>query len=286
VEADGVAAFVHEPVVSAAQGEQVAQAGFSALCPVVDVVSVHKPGAVAAGEPAAAVAGGEGAAEGGRDRPPLPAHRQDLSLPLVELDDGAVAGQPSGGLDGDRPAVGELAPAVGVCGQGGGVDVDDHLVALTPGPVCPSPGEGEVGDRCQRFRVRGPGRYPVRGGGGGRVGHGRLGAAPVPQRLPARLQRPDEQCAFVCCQPAPKRQPPLLGPEVVQELPLLVTGRLLPRKPPVRSHTPAELGRRHHPRQLQQLVLGLRGGHTDEDGHLRIRQLPPGERGVDQRQLR
>ena len=53
---DAVAAFVDEPMVAAAEQEQVAERGRAASRPVVDVVGVEEAAVLAAGKAAAAVA--------------------------------------------------------------------------------------------------------------------------------------------------------------------------------------------------------------------------------------
>src|SRR4051812_25202705 len=77
-----VSAFVEQPVMVAAELDEVAEAGLSPMCPVLDVVRVHEAPGGAAWEAAAAVAGGERAAESGRDRPCLAA---DAQRPAVAL---------------------------------------------------------------------------------------------------------------------------------------------------------------------------------------------------------
>src|SRR5207248_9783985 len=64
VEADRVAAFVDVAVVAAAEQDEVVEVRFAALAPMVEVVAVDETSVGAAGEAAAAVAGGERAAEG------------------------------------------------------------------------------------------------------------------------------------------------------------------------------------------------------------------------------
>jgi hypothetical protein len=53
---DAVAAFVDEPVVVAAELDQVGEVGAAALCPVPDVVRVQEAVLAAAGEAAGSVA--------------------------------------------------------------------------------------------------------------------------------------------------------------------------------------------------------------------------------------
>ncbi len=53
---DGVAAFVDEAVVAAAEQQEVVEAGHATACPVVDVMAVDEAAVVTAGEPAPGVA--------------------------------------------------------------------------------------------------------------------------------------------------------------------------------------------------------------------------------------
>jgi len=53
---DSVAAFVHGPVMAAAEENQVRERRLPAASPVADVMSVDEPVVLAAGEAAAAVA--------------------------------------------------------------------------------------------------------------------------------------------------------------------------------------------------------------------------------------
>ncbi len=109
---DGVAALVDETVVAAAEQQQVGERGLAAERPVLDVVRVDVDAVVTAGEAAAVVACEQGPAKRGRDRTRLPSDAERLSRPLVQSDEGGVAGEPARGLGSERGPVGEQAGAL------------------------------------------------------------------------------------------------------------------------------------------------------------------------------
>ena len=78
-----MAAFVDEPVVSAAEQEQVLELRLAAGGPVLDVVAVGEEPVRTAGVAAASVAESEGAAEGGRDGAFAAAVVENYPLPFA-----------------------------------------------------------------------------------------------------------------------------------------------------------------------------------------------------------
>ena len=64
-DADGKTAVVQLAMMVAAQGDQVGEAGFAAVCPVPDVVRIHVTRFTATGETAGFIPDGQGAADVG-----------------------------------------------------------------------------------------------------------------------------------------------------------------------------------------------------------------------------
>src|SRR4051794_24924770 len=64
---DSVTALVHEPVVEAAQRDQIGEVRFAPVRPVLDVVPVAEARAIAAGEPATPIASTQRSGDGRRD---------------------------------------------------------------------------------------------------------------------------------------------------------------------------------------------------------------------------
>src|SRR5215210_4206022 len=126
---DRVAALVQEPVVVAAELDEVVQARRATVRPVLDVVRVDGAVIRAAGEAAAAVAAAQRAAQRRRDAASLAPDAQRAAGALQERHDRRVACEPAGGLCRDRRAVCELRLAFAVA-QASRVDVDDDLVAV------------------------------------------------------------------------------------------------------------------------------------------------------------
>src|SRR5690606_21109110 len=104
--------FMHEPVVEAAEGDEIGELGLPACRPVLHVMAVHVAFEAAAGEAAALVSGAQGAADAGRDGPGLSPDIQRLALrTLDDPDHAAVAGETAGGLGSDRRSLLQLAAA-------------------------------------------------------------------------------------------------------------------------------------------------------------------------------
>jgi len=98
--------FVDEPVVEAAQGDEVREFGLPAIDPVLHVVAVDVALERAAGEATAVIACLQRPADAGRDGPGLSPDIQRLTLRV--LDDphhAAVTGETPRGLRSDRRAV-------------------------------------------------------------------------------------------------------------------------------------------------------------------------------------
>ena len=74
---------MHQPVMSAAQLNQVIKAGLAAVGPMLDVVSVNKPSVGAAGETTAFVSPEQCALDSGRDGAGLSADGQGFAMVVV-----------------------------------------------------------------------------------------------------------------------------------------------------------------------------------------------------------
>jgi hypothetical protein len=85
----------------------------------------------AAGKAATAVAGVQGAADGGRDAAGFASHIQGFAvLVLEQMKQAGIAGEAAHGLGGERGSVLDLAASGSVLVQGLGIDVHDDLVAI------------------------------------------------------------------------------------------------------------------------------------------------------------
>jgi hypothetical protein len=124
-------ALVHQPVVEAAERDKIGEACFSAVSPVLDVVSIDEAFECAAGETAALVARVECPADRGRNgpRPATDAERFALFV-LDDCHKTRVAGQSSSGFRGDRGAVLQFATAGMAMLQGLGIHMNDDLLAV------------------------------------------------------------------------------------------------------------------------------------------------------------
>src|ERR671915_974113 len=120
---DPVAALVDEAVVVGAEVDEVGQVGAAAACPVVDVVGVQIAALRAAGEAADGVAALERASERRRHAACATADRQRPAVALEDAHQAGVTAETAGGLGMKRSAVLELAGALLVASEGGGVDV-------------------------------------------------------------------------------------------------------------------------------------------------------------------
>ena len=250
----------------AAEQHQVPERRGAASGPVVDVVRIEEAAVLAAGKAAAAV---------------------------------ACTKRPAGGRAGSCGSCGR-------CGRG-----------WRRRRACGrSPGRARSRRRARsrpRRRGRGPSRRRGRRPGsarrpGGSVGVGergirggdeRLGvrrlprrprfrgtAALPPERVAHRLEGPQQERPVLGREPAVDRERPVGLPEHAQVRVLLQLARLLAGDAPVGPHRPLELGRGEDPGEREQLLLVLGGRDPGERAHLRVRQLAPGEGGMDKRQLR
>ena len=101
------------------------------------------------------VAGAQRTSQGGRDAAALASDRERFAVAFEQAHDRGVARQPARGLGRQRRAVLELtAPALVDPGQGRGVDVHEHLMAVAAGASGGSGGQERVRDRHQRIRAR------------------------------------------------------------------------------------------------------------------------------------
>jgi hypothetical protein len=128
---------VYEPVVVAAEQDEVVQTGLTALGPVADVMGIDEPPPLAAGELAASVAREQRPADRGRDRTRSSPDAERFAVSLDQGDERAIAGETPGGFRRDPRAVGNRAltrtggaRARLVGCQGLGIDVDEDLIAL------------------------------------------------------------------------------------------------------------------------------------------------------------
>jgi hypothetical protein len=120
---DRVAALVEEAVMVGADVDEVRQVRSPAPRPVVDVVGVQESPLGAAGEAAGAVATLQGAAERRRHASALAPHGQGSAVALKDPHHVRVAGQAARSLGVQRRPLLELARAVLVVDQRGGLDV-------------------------------------------------------------------------------------------------------------------------------------------------------------------
>src|SRR5690348_13735580 len=95
-----------------AERDEVLEVGLATLAPVLDVMGFDEAAAVTTRELAAAVARRERAPKGRRDGAPLTPEREQLPVPLQQLDDRAVTRQPTRRHRCERNPFVELAPAV------------------------------------------------------------------------------------------------------------------------------------------------------------------------------
>ena len=77
--------FMHQPVMMAAQQDQVMQGGFAPISPVMDVMGIDKAAAAATGETATPVATLQGPSNGGRHGPGFAAHAQGLEFTIFRI---------------------------------------------------------------------------------------------------------------------------------------------------------------------------------------------------------
>jgi hypothetical protein len=117
---DGPGSGVDEPVVVAAQQDQVLQRGGSAVDPVHDVVGVaHDRGAGAAGEPAVPVPGHQGPPDRRGDKPLLTADVEDLPAAAEhDRDEFGLTRHPPHGIDTPGRRVAGQCPLWSVFGRG------------------------------------------------------------------------------------------------------------------------------------------------------------------------
>src|SRR5262245_41791141 len=94
------------------QRGEIGQFGFTAMCPVLDMVSVAIARMRAAGKPATAIARVQRAAQRGWNTAGFPADIQRLALLVLDDgDDTGIAGEATGGFCGQRRPVFDLAAA-------------------------------------------------------------------------------------------------------------------------------------------------------------------------------
>ena len=149
------ALFMDGAVMTTAQESEIGQRGGATLGPVTDVMALAEANA-AAGEAAAVVSVVERAPQGGRNRATTGRHLHDTAVSGVLHDHPArVAGQAARRFRGNvRPVLEHgLAGLIGA-GEGRGVDVDHHLVALARVAGVHAVVEGRFREECQSVRLK------------------------------------------------------------------------------------------------------------------------------------
>jgi hypothetical protein len=129
---EGIAAFMHQPMVMSAEQHQVIRARLSTIGPVADVMRIDMVMLGAARKPAAAITMIEEAADGRRDGAGLAPDVQRFAVGVfVEFYRARIAGETAGGVGREGGAVIEIAAAVVTAfAQGGAIDVDDDGMAI------------------------------------------------------------------------------------------------------------------------------------------------------------
>lgn len=124
-------AFVHQALVQAARGDEIGELRFSAVRPMINVVSVDEAFVSAPGESTARIAGIERASYRRRDGARLASHVQRLTLlVLKDADQAGVAGEAARRFRGNRGSMLDPAATGEAFVQGVSIDAHDDLVAI------------------------------------------------------------------------------------------------------------------------------------------------------------
>ena len=145
-------AFVHQPMVEAAERDEVRELRLASMRPMLHVMAIDVALEGAAGETAALVSCIQGPANGGRNRPRPATDVERLALLVLDnTDDAGVAGKPSRRLGGDRRPVFELAAAGVAVLQRLGIHVHHDLLTVAARKIPRTGREEALGHRGERL---------------------------------------------------------------------------------------------------------------------------------------
>ena len=148
---NGDATLVHEAVVAPAEQDEIRGLRLAALRPVLHMMGIDEARVRAPRKAAAAIARLQCPAQRGRNaaRPPADVERLAV-LVLEQVNDCAVAGEPTRGFGRQRRPVLDLAASGGAVAERGRIHVHDDLLALAAAEALPLPTVRVVHDdaRC------------------------------------------------------------------------------------------------------------------------------------------
>ncbi len=276
-------------MMPAAEQREVQERRRAPVRPVTEMMPLTEADA-AAGEAAAPVPMVEGPPQGGGNRPgPGPDLDHPTILIMAHHHPAGVAGQAPGRFRGNAGAVlhDGLARLLRL-GQGLGVDMDHHLIALARGAGIEPVVQGRLREESQgiglplghrgRFRGNAPGPgVPVR--------H----ACPLVQRLARGGERLQEQCPHFRLEPPPEDHHAVLvlvqvkGPARMPQRGLPGLGP--PVHPTPAAYDPLDVSGRPSSRHRQESRFGLGRGHAGDGADLGVRELPASQ-GLGQERQR
>jgi hypothetical protein len=145
---------VDEAVVMAAKEDEVVERGLATMGPVANVVGIDEAAHLAPGEATAPIPLAERPIDRRRNRPRLPPDGENLAASPDDRRQRPVTAQPADDLRADRGPIGELRAPGPVTGEGLGVDVHDHVVAIAALDRGWAASEVGLGDPDERVGVR------------------------------------------------------------------------------------------------------------------------------------
>jgi hypothetical protein len=274
-----VAALVYETMVTPTQENQVGEPRLAASCPVPDVVSVEKTAVLAAWEPAAPVARLKRPAHRGRDRACPPPDRERLAVMLHDLNDRGVAGQPPRRLPRERWPVFQRAAAAIGRGEGGRIDVHDHLIALPTGAALRLTRECRLGQRDERIRVRRPRPRPRF------RGTALAGPFALLEPVARHLERSQEECAVLGRKASPDDERAVRLPAIAHVRSRLELARFFSRDAAEGADRTLQLRGGQVTSELEELFFVLPVGNSRQRPDLGVGELSACEGHLDERKL-